>query len=59
VVWDGWNGFGVDLMVLVSILWIGVIRQVVKAWTFEGGMREAAREANEHMEHSQYYHFPS
>jgi hypothetical protein len=47
------------------------IRQVVKAftlrWTFEGGMREAAREAlalllheaEEQMEQSQYRHFPS
>jgi hypothetical protein len=47
------------------------IRQVVEAptlrWTFEGGMREAAREAlsvlqheaNEQMAHSQYRHFPS
>jgi hypothetical protein len=47
------------------------IRQVVKAparrWTFEAGMREAAREAlavlrheaNEQMAHSQYRHFPS
>jgi hypothetical protein len=47
------------------------IRQVVKAptprWTFEGGMREAAREAlavlwheaNEWMAHSQYLHFLS
>jgi hypothetical protein len=47
------------------------IRHVVKAttprWTFEGGMREAAREAlallrheaEEQMEQSQYRHFPS
>jgi phage gp45-like len=36
-------------------------------WTFEGGMREAAREAltllrheaEEQMEQSQYHHFPS
>jgi hypothetical protein len=47
------------------------IRQVVEApaprWTFEAGMREAAREAvaalhheaGEQMAHSQYYHFPS
>jgi hypothetical protein len=47
------------------------IRQVVEApaprWTFEAGMREAAREAlavlrheaNEQMTHSQYHHFPS
>jgi hypothetical protein len=47
------------------------IRHVVKAttprWTFEGGMREAAREAlvllqheaEEYMEQSQYCHFPS
>jgi hypothetical protein len=47
------------------------IRRVVEAttprWTFEGGMREAAREAltllrhevEEQMEQSQYRHFPS
>jgi hypothetical protein len=47
------------------------IRHVVEAttprWTFEGGMREAAREAlallrheaKEQMEQSQYHHFPS
>jgi hypothetical protein len=47
------------------------IRHVVKAttlrWTFEGGMREAAREAlallrheaEEQMEQSQYHHFQS
>jgi hypothetical protein len=47
------------------------IRRVVEAtttrWTFEGGMREAAREAlallqhevEEQMEQSQYHHFPS
>jgi hypothetical protein len=47
------------------------IHHVVKAttprWTFEGGMREAAREAlallqheaEEQMEQSQYHHFPS
>jgi hypothetical protein len=47
------------------------IRQVVEApaprWTFEVGMREAAREAlailqhevYEQMVHSQYHHFPS
>jgi hypothetical protein len=47
------------------------IRRVVEAttlrWTFEGGMREAAREAlallrheaEEHMEQSHYHHFPS
>jgi hypothetical protein len=47
------------------------IRQVVEApvprWTFEAGMREAAREAlavlrhevDEQMAHSQYRHFPS
>jgi Asp-tRNA(Asn)/Glu-tRNA(Gln) amidotransferase C subunit len=47
------------------------IRHVVEAttpwWTFEGGMREATREAlallwyevEEHMEQSQYHHFPS
>jgi hypothetical protein len=47
------------------------IRQVVEApaprWTFEAGMREAAREAlailrheaDEQMAHSQYHHFPS
>jgi hypothetical protein len=47
------------------------IRHVVEAttlrWTFEGGMREAAREAlallrhevEEQMEQSQYHHFPS
>jgi hypothetical protein len=47
------------------------IRQVVEApapkWTFEAGMREAAREAlavlhheeGERMAHSQYRHFPS
>jgi hypothetical protein len=47
------------------------IHQVIEAstlrWTFEGGMREATREAlailrhegNEQMEHSQYRHFPS
>jgi hypothetical protein len=47
------------------------IHQVVEAlaprWTFEAGMREAAREAlaalhheaGERMAHSQYYHFPS
>ena len=47
------------------------IRHVIKAttprWTFEGGMREAARqalallrrEAEEQMEQSQYRHFPS
>jgi hypothetical protein len=47
------------------------IRQVVEApaprWTFEAGMREAAREAlavlrheaDEHMAYSQYHHFPS
>jgi hypothetical protein len=46
------------------------IRRVVKAttprWTFEGGMREATREAlallrheaEEQMEQSQYHHFP-
>jgi hypothetical protein len=50
---------------------IDCIRQVVEAptlrWTFEAGMREAAREAlvvlrheaNERMAHSQYCHFPS
>jgi hypothetical protein len=47
------------------------IREVVEApaarWTFEAGMREAAREAlvilrhevDERMAHSQYRHFPS
>jgi hypothetical protein len=47
------------------------IRQVIEApaprWTFEAGMREAAREAlavlhheaDEQMAHSQYRHFPS
>jgi hypothetical protein len=50
---------------------IQCIRHVVEAttprWTFEGGMREAAREAlallrheaEEQMEQSQYRHFPS
>jgi hypothetical protein len=50
---------------------IHCIRHVVEAttprWTFEGGMREAAREAlallrheaEEQMEQSQYRHFPS
>jgi hypothetical protein len=50
---------------------IRLIRQVVEApaprWTFEAGMREAAREAlaiprheaDEQMTHSQYRHFPS
>jgi hypothetical protein len=50
---------------------IRCIRQVVEApaprWTFEAGMREAAREAlavlcheaDEQMAHSQYRHFPS
>jgi hypothetical protein len=50
---------------------IRCIRRVVEAtttrWTFEGGMREAAREAlallqhevEEQMEQSQYHHFPS
>jgi hypothetical protein len=50
---------------------IWCIRQVVEApaprWTFEAGMREAAREAlvvlrheaDEQMAHSQYCHFPS
>jgi hypothetical protein len=50
---------------------IRCIRHVVEAttprWTFEGGMREVAREAlallqyeaEEQMEQSQYYHFPS
>jgi hypothetical protein len=50
---------------------IHCIRQVVEApaprWTFEAGMREAAREAlailrheaGERMAHSQYRHFPS
>jgi hypothetical protein len=50
---------------------IRCIRRVVEAttlkWTFEGGMREVAREAlvllrhevEEQMEQSQYRHFPS
>jgi hypothetical protein len=50
---------------------IHCIRQVFEAstprWTFEAGMREAAREAlavqrheaDERMAHSQYHHFPS
>jgi hypothetical protein len=50
---------------------IRLIRHMVEAttprWTFEGGMREAAREAlallqyeaEEQMEQSQYHHFPS
>jgi hypothetical protein len=49
---------------------IRLIRQVIEApaprWTFEAGMREAAREAldvlrheaDKQMEHSQYRHFP-
>jgi hypothetical protein len=47
------------------------IRQVIEVvtlrWTFEGGIRDAAREAlvalrhdeDDQMEHSQYWHFPS
>jgi hypothetical protein len=42
---------------------IRCIRQVVEApaprWTFEADMREAAREADDQMAHSQYCHFPS
>jgi hypothetical protein len=44
-----------------------VVEASTPRWTFEGGMREAAREAlvllrheaKEQMEHSQYRHFPS
>jgi hypothetical protein len=44
-----------------------VVEATTSRWTFEGGMREAAREAlallwheaEEQMEHSQYRHFPS
>jgi hypothetical protein len=44
-----------------------VVEATTPRWTFEGGMREAAREAlvllrqeaEEQIEHSQYHHFPS
>jgi hypothetical protein len=44
-----------------------MVEATIPRWTFEGGMREAAREAlallrhdaEEQMEHSQYCHFPS
>jgi hypothetical protein len=44
-----------------------VVETTTPRWTFEGGMREAAREAlallryeaEEQMEQSQYHHFPS
>jgi hypothetical protein len=44
-----------------------VVEATKPRWTFKGGMREAAREAlallrheaEEQMEQSQYYHFPS
>jgi hypothetical protein len=44
-----------------------VVEATTPSWTFEGGMREAAREAlallrhkaEEQMDQSQYHHFPS